>query len=130
MGELDGKYAEYYDGMYSGFGWRNRFYACGQYDIIGGSVTVNIEDGVIWELWGTAEEDWGSELPVFNTEIRNQENADAGLMILRLGGMIRKYLGDYAGNANIMDGIEVNLTDGELFSLNAYDGRNNSLSEG
>lgn len=130
MGELDGKYAEYYDGMYSGVGWRNRFYACGQYDIIGGSVTVNIEDGVIWELWGTAEEDWGSELPVFNTEIRNQENADAGLMINVSGGMIRNIWGDYAGNANIMDGIEVNLTDGELFSLNAYDGRNSSLSEG
>ena len=45
MGELDGEYAQYYDGMYTGSGWDSGFYACGEYDIICGSVNLNIEGG-------------------------------------------------------------------------------------
>ena len=42
--------------------------------------------------------------------------------------MVHDLWGDYEGG-KIADGIEINLTGGEVFSINAFDGRNSSLDE-
>ena len=128
MGELDGKYAQYYDGMYTGAGWPSDFFACGQYDIICGSVNLNIEGGYAWSIQGTPFTDPFSELSLPKTEIRNQESKDYGININVSGGMVHDLWGDYEGG-KIANGIEINLTGGEVFSINAFDGRNSSLDE-
>ena len=129
MGELDGKYAQYYDGMYTGTGWESGFYGAGQYDIIGGSVNINVEGGYIWNLQGTPFTDPFAELPVPKTEIRNGNGDPAGININVSGGMVHDLLGDYEGG-KIADGIAVDISGGQIFSLNVYDGRNTSIEEG
>ena len=129
MGQLDGKYAQYYDGMYTGTGWDSGFYACGQYDIICGSVNLDIEDGYAWSIQGTPFTDPFAELPVEKTEIRNEENEEYGINIDISGGMVHDLWGDYEGG-KIADGIAINLSGGEVFAVNTFDGRNSSLEAG
>ena len=128
MGELDGKYAQYYDGMYTGAGWPSDFFACGQYDIICGSVNLNIEGGYAWSIQGTPFTDPFSELSLPKTEIRNQESKDYGININVSGGMVHDLWGDEEGG-KIADGIAINISGGEVFGVNAFSGDNDSLDE-
>ena len=129
MNDLDGTYAQYYDGMYTGSGWDSGFYACGQYDIICGSVNVDIQGGYAWSVQGTPFTDPFAELPVAKTEIRNEKGAPYGIDITVSGGMVHDLWGDYEGG-KIADGIRYTQTGGEVFSVNVFDGRNSSLKAG
>lgn len=129
MNDLDNTYAQYYDGMYTGAGWDSGFYACGQYDIICGSVSVDVQGGYAWNIQGTPFTDPFAELPVAKTEIRNEDNAPYGIDIAVSGGMVHDLWGDYEGG-RIAGGIRYAQTGGEVFSVNVFDGRNSSLEAG
>lgn len=125
MNDLVNTYAQYYDQMYGGSGWENRFVITGEYDIIEGDANLSIEGGYAWEIHGTSERMWGSGLDgVKSTEVRGAMNIEVS------GGMVHDLWGDYYGESTINGGINVDMTGGEVFSLNAYDGRNDSLPSG
>ena len=125
MNELINTYGQYYDGMYSGYGWRNRFYITGQYDIIKGDAILNIEGGYVWEIDGTTERMYGSELEgVKSTEVHGSMDINIS------GGMVNDLWGDYYGESIINEGINVNMTGGEVNALIAYNGRNDTLASG
>ncbi len=119
MDELVNKYEQYYDNRY------NCFYITGQYDIVKGNAILNIEGGYVWKIEGTALRESGSELVgVKTTEV-------CGSMDINIsGGMVNDLWGDYYGQSIINEGINVNMTGGEVSSLSAYDGRNDTLSSG
>ena len=110
-------------------GWPDQgLFGTGYYDIIHGTVNIDIQNGYAHGIYGTADYNpFDTEFKsIPRTEIKNTKNEKYAMNIVMTDGMVKELYGDYY-TGKINGGISIDIHGGQVFSLIGYDGRNESF---
>ena len=116
-----------YKGDYNG-AWYDAFYASGEYDIIEGTVNIDINGGYIRNIQVTPFTDPFSVLDLENTEIKNKGNEKYAININAKDGIIQEIYAVYE-SGKINGSIQINVSENaDIFNITGYRGANGSFT--
>ena len=133
MDDLHNTYAKYYDGMHPGYGWRNQLSGTGQWDVVRGTVNVNLEGGYGWTVCGTSREeplDYSS-LDVPSATVLDEKGTGHAVNLNVSGGMFEFVNGvSDMSSADLSSGVSYRQSGGQVLSATLYDGHADYVRDG